>query len=163
MLRTKILIVRHLLPLNDKIFLFFIIFLEESSAFVAFTAEGYDDARCEGDQKATMFNRTITNTGFHYNTENASFTVPYNGLYFLSITVHSEYESSFLNLQIRKDNGEMIGGAYAYEGRDMATNIFVVELKEGEVVWLICKGSGIMYHESGNQNTFSGFLLSLTT
>ena len=138
-------------------------FSDEPSGFVAFTAEGYDNAKCENDEKATMFNRTITNIGSHYNTANSSFTVPYDGLYFLSIIVHSNYESSPLKVHIYKDDHEVIGGANAYEGRDMATNVFVVELKAGKVIWLICRGTGVMYHESGTQNTFSGFLLSLTT
>ena len=65
-------------------------------------------------------------------------------------------------VHIYNDNHE-IGGANAYGSKDMASNIFLVELKEGDVIWLKCEGNGYMFHAAAHQNTFSGFLLSLST
>ena len=109
-----------------------------------------------------MFTDVLTDTGSHYNAANASFTVPYNGLYAMSLVIHTDYESSGLNMHMYRGN-ERISGAIAFESRDMASNMVLVELNEGDVIWINCESDGILFSGGGNQNNFSGFIVSLST
>ena len=66
-----------------------------------------------------------------------------------------------MNIHIRIGD-KNLGGALANESKEMSSNIFLVELIEGDVIWLRCKEGGQLYTGAGNQNTFSGFLLSIS-
>ncbi|XP_072032139.1 uncharacterized protein [Amphiura filiformis] len=112
-----------------------------------------------GDQtKDITFDTVITNIGNRFNFENGHFVCYVNGTYFFSFSVVHNKDTRVALVK----NGDLlvsIHGDAARIKRTMYTNSVVIELIEGDEVWLRLAAGHDLSGNNQNLNAFTGFLL----
>ena len=126
---------------------------------VAFTAVRTLDLPRHGDQnKDIKFNSIVTNIDSRFNFENGHFICYMNGTYFFSFSVVHNEDTK---VELVKNGNLLVGihGDTAQNKRTMYSNSAVVELVEGDEVWLRLYVGHSMSGSTENLTTFTGFLL----
>ena len=119
-----------------------------------------DLPRSDGNKDISVtFDGVVTNLGNRFNFENGHFVCHVNGTYYFSFSVvHNKVTS----VELVKNNELLVGilGDEKQNLRTMYSNQAVVELVEGDEVWLRLKRDhSLSGGSTDNLTTFTGFLL----
>ncbi|XP_072030312.1 complement C1q-like protein 2 [Amphiura filiformis] len=109
-------------------------------------------------QKDITFDGVIANIGNRFNFVNGHFVCYVNGTYFFTFSVVHNKDTQVALVK----NGELLVGVIgdpSQNKRTMYSNSAVVELIEGDEVWLTLEGGYSLSGNNQNLNTFTGFLL----
>uniref|UniRef100_A0A4W5QM90 C1q domain-containing protein n=1 Tax=Hucho hucho TaxID=62062 RepID=A0A4W5QM90_9TELE len=132
---------------------------------VAFSAAGLNDNGPIGPFNTDanlVYTRVITNIGKAYSPITGAFTAPVRGIYYIRFTAAQHGRSSdYMGIYMLK-NGQAIMSNYHYNSHGYwvhLSNGVLLELEEGDVVYMRLPASFRLYDDRKNQNIFSGFLL----
>ena len=106
-----------------------------------------------------VFDHVITNIGKAYNPHTGHFTVPYDGLYFFTVSFLKIYSSN-LTLTMLINSGTISRGHATNSTCDTTTGSMndVVFLKKGDVVRII--GSSVNARIHGDWTYFTGHIIT---
>lgn len=106
-----------------------------------------------------VFDAIISNVGNGYNPRTGVFTAPMNGAYVFYVSC-IEYERQDLRLEIVLNNVSKVR-TLAYGGTDYqtGTNMVVLNLREGDNVWVKHYLGRGYYSKSIPLTTFTGFMI----
>lgn len=106
-----------------------------------------------------VFDAIISNVGNGYNPRTGVFTAPMNGAYVFYVSC-IEYERQDLRLEIVLNNVSKVR-TLAYGGTDYqtGTNMVVLNLREGDNVWVRHYLGRGYYSKSIPLTTFTGFMI----
>ncbi|XP_038835453.1 complement C1q-like protein 2 [Salvelinus namaycush] len=138
---------------------------EPSPPKVAFSAAGLNGKRPIGPfntDNNLVYTRVITNIGKAYDPITGAFTAPVRGVYYIRFTAAQHGRGSdYMGISMLK-NGQAIMSNYHYNSHGYwvhLSNGVILELEEGDVVYMRLPASFRLYDNTYNQNIFSGFLL----
>ncbi|XP_070578719.1 complement C1q tumor necrosis factor-related protein 5-like [Ptychodera flava] len=128
---------------------------------MAFSAAKTSSMGQVSSETTVIYNRVISNVGNGYNTSTGKFTCTVSGVYFFMISA-SSYTSSNLYLCLMK-NSQILACVMERRSssglRGSACNSVIIELQDGDEVW-VRLGSGHALFSDGNKyTTFTGYLL----
>ncbi|XP_042152529.1 uncharacterized protein LOC112266404 [Oncorhynchus tshawytscha] len=130
---------------------------------VAFSAAGLKDKGPIGPfntDNNLVYTKVITNIGKAYSPITGAFTAPVRGVYYIRFTA-AQYGLGYMGISMLK-NGQATMSNYHYNSHGYwihLSNGVILELEEGDVVYMRLPASYRLYDNSYNQNIFSGFLL----
>ncbi|XP_020331617.1 uncharacterized protein LOC109884022 isoform X2 [Oncorhynchus kisutch] len=130
---------------------------------VAFSAAGLKDKGPIGPFNTDtnlVYTRVITNIGKAYSPITGAFTAPVRGIYYIRFTA-AQHGLGYMGISMFK-NGQATMSNYHYNSHGYwihLSNGVILELEEGDVVYMRLPASYRLYDNSYNQNIFSGFLL----
>ncbi|CDQ94238.1 unnamed protein product [Oncorhynchus mykiss] len=130
---------------------------------VAFSAAGLNDKGPIGPFNTDanlVYTRVITNIGKAYSPITGAFTAPVRGVYYIRFTA-AQHGLGYMGISMLK-NGQATMSNYHYNSHGYwihLSNGVILELEEGDVVYMRLPASFRLYDNSYNQNIFSGFLL----
>nr|XP_022290705.1 uncharacterized protein LOC111102308 [Crassostrea virginica] len=125
---------------------------------VAFTA-GMTSYSSTWNGDILVFPHVITNKGEGYSSSSGKFTAPRDGTYVFTVTAVS-FGSNHLRLDIVHDDVRKVRTySSQYASFLTGTNLVVLELDRGDVVWVKRVSGQGYYTEAVPLTTFSGFLL----
>ncbi|XP_041933408.1 complement C1q tumor necrosis factor-related protein 3-like [Alosa sapidissima] len=108
-----------------------------------------------------VFTKIITNVGQAYSSTTGFFNAPVRGVYYIRFTVMDHLAGRIMYIKMYK-NGEqvMFLGEYDTDGHSSyLSSGATLQLEVGDVVNMRLPAGYRLYDDSGNHNTFSGFLL----
>ena len=110
-------------------------------------------------EQTVVFDHVITNIGKAYNPHTGHFTVPYDGLYFLTVSFLKRYSSN-LTLTMLINSGTISRGhaTNSTSGATTGSMNAAVFLKKGDVVRII--GSSVNARIDGDWTYFTGHIIT---
>ncbi|XP_078698557.1 caprin-2-like [Branchiostoma floridae x Branchiostoma belcheri] len=107
-----------------------------------------------------VFNHVFTNVGNGYDVATGKFTAPMDGVYVFMYNIHKNLASHGMRVALMH-NGEIQVLAEDVSGdpHDMAGNSVILQLTEGDGVWLELLQKQAINSNKSRQSTFSGYLL----
>uniref|UniRef100_A0A673XF61 Uncharacterized LOC115196218 n=1 Tax=Salmo trutta TaxID=8032 RepID=A0A673XF61_SALTR len=131
---------------------------------VAFSAAGLNNGPIGpfNTDANLVYTRVITNIGKAYSPITGAFTAPVRGVYYIRFTAAQHGRGSdYMGIYMLK-NGQAIMSNYHYNSHGYwihLSNGVILELEQGDVVYMRLPASFRLYDDTKNQNIFSGFLL----
>lgn len=132
------------------------------SAFTAAVTQTIRASR--NSDKIIVYDVVITNIGGNFDGDTGIFTAPANGAYVFMMNIHRAAVTKSPYVKLMKE-GEMQVATYDYgtsDAYDTASNSIILELAEGEQVWLQLDQGNEINSNSNKYTTFSGYLLFKT-
>ena len=111
-----------------------------------------------GDYQTVEYDKVFTNVGNAYDSRHGHFTSPVKGVYLMSFTLMNKNGGAMEIEMVR--NGIRV--AYGYGGStgyNMATQVAIVMLEKGDMVWMRHAHSSTQTLHGYEYNTFAGTLL----
>ncbi|XP_041670540.1 uncharacterized protein LOC121527591 [Cheilinus undulatus] len=107
------------------------------------------------------YDRILTNVGNAYNPTSGTFTAPIRGVYYFRFTAFEYRKTHTFGVYIYHNDQQLManGEHNVYEGNEFFSNAFVLELNEGDLVYMKLPSGWTLYDSGNNQTSFSGFLL----
>lgn len=113
--------------------------------------------------KTTLqYKRVFSNTGSSYNPSTGIFTAMNKGMYFFRFSMFNNLSAPPNSVVSLMKNGERLVSVWDTTGtdaHDMGSNAVVLPLEVGDNVYVELQENRLVYDDSMNYNTFSGFLL----
>ncbi|XP_014006146.1 uncharacterized protein [Salmo salar] len=131
---------------------------------VAFSAAGLNNGPIGpfNTDANLVYTRVITNIGKAYSPITGAFTAPVRGVYYIRFTAAQHGRGSdYMGIYMLK-NGQAIMSNFHYNSHGYwvhLSNGVILELEQGDVVYMRLPASYRLYDDTKNQNIFSGFLL----
>ena len=111
-----------------------------------------------GQQQTVEYNKVITNIGNAYDSRHGHFISPVKGVYLMSFTLMN-VNGGIANIEMIK-NGVSIALGYGDTGGDnMGTQVAIVMLEKGDMVWIRHAASATQTINGYDYNTFAGTML----
>ncbi|XP_072033199.1 uncharacterized protein [Amphiura filiformis] len=124
----------------------------------AFTAVNRQDKAVTTSSPLGDWDHVVVNKGNDFNQTTGKFTCRVPGIYVFMFSL-CDWDANHPIGQLMK-NGEALVGTYSnIGGHDQATNGALVELAEGDQVWIGFGNSGTVNSNNWKYTTFSGYLL----
>lgn len=111
------------------------------------------------------YKKVFSNTGNSYNPSTGIFTAHIKGMYFFRFSMFNNLSPTPNSVVSLKKNSERLVSVWDTTGsdsHDMGSNAVVIPLEVGDNVYVELQENRIVYDDSMNYNTFSGFLLFST-
>uniref|UniRef100_A0A3B4X396 Complement C1q-like protein 2 n=1 Tax=Seriola lalandi dorsalis TaxID=1841481 RepID=A0A3B4X396_SERLL len=111
---------------------------------------------------ALQYKRVFSNTGSCYNPSTGIFTAMVKGMYFFRFSMFNNLSPVPNSVVSLMKNGQRLVSVWDTSGsdiNDMGSNAVVIPLELGDNVYVELQANRIVYDDSMNYNTFSGFLL----
>ncbi|KAL3066263.1 hypothetical protein OYC64_016255 [Pagothenia borchgrevinki] len=130
---------------------------------VAFSA-GLTDAGSVGPfttDTTLKYSKVFTNIGQAYNPTTGIFTAPIRGVYYFRFNMWETRRSASTGVQLFH-NDKRIMATYDFNddvGYVSTSNAILLQLEEGDVVYIVLPSNHSMFDDSNNRIIFSGFLL----
>ncbi|XP_005944936.1 complement C1q-like protein 2 isoform X1 [Astatotilapia calliptera] len=108
------------------------------------------------------YKNIFSNTGSGYNPSTGIFTAMTKGMYFFRFSMFNNLNSVPNSVVSLMKNGKRLTSVWDTSGsdaNDMGSNAVVIPLEVGDNVYVELQANRIVYDDSMNYNTFSGFLL----
>ncbi|KAL2091147.1 hypothetical protein ACEWY4_013410 [Coilia grayii] len=108
------------------------------------------------------YKRVFSNTGSSYNPSTGIFTAQVKGMYFFRFSMFNNLSATPSSVVSLMKNGQRLTSVWDTAGsdaNDMGSNAVVIALEVGDSVYAELGANRIVYDDSMNYNTFSGFLL----
>ncbi|KAJ0001173.1 hypothetical protein NQD34_006193 [Periophthalmus magnuspinnatus] len=106
------------------------------------------------------YKNVFSNFGSNYNPATGIFTATIKGVYFFRFSMYSNHSpNSVVSL---KKNGERVVSVWdtaTSDSTDMGSNAAVFPLEAGDTVYVELAANRLVYDDTMNYNTFTGFLL----
>ncbi|XP_023204391.1 complement C1q-like protein 4 [Xiphophorus maculatus] len=109
-----------------------------------------------------QYKKVFSNTGNSYNPSTGVFTAMVSGMYFFRFSMFNNLASTPNSLVSLMKNSERLTSVWDTNGsdsNDMGSNAVVIPLKVGDNVFVQLHPNRLVYDDTMNYNTFSGFLL----
>ncbi|XP_044188161.1 complement C1q-like protein 2 [Thunnus albacares] len=109
-----------------------------------------------------QYKRVFSNTGSGYNPSTGIFTAMVKGMYFFRFSMFNNINPHANSVVSLMKNGVRLTSVWDTSGtdsNDMGSNAAVIPLDVGDNVYVELQAHRIIYDDSMNYNTFSGFLL----
>lgn len=132
------------------------------SAFSAAVTQTIRASR--NSDKIIVYDVVITNIGGNFDGDTGIFTAPVDGAYVFMMHIHRAAVTKSPYVKLMKD-GEMQVATYDYgtsDAYDTASNSVILELVEGEQVWLQLDQGNEINSNSNRYTSFSGYMLFKT-
>ncbi|KAF7656965.1 hypothetical protein LDENG_00033500 [Lucifuga dentata] len=108
-----------------------------------------------------QYKRVFSNIGSSYNPATGIFTAMVKGMFFFRFSMFNNLSAPNSVVSLMK-NGERLVSVWDTQGsdtNDMGSNAVVIPLEVGDNVYVELQTNRLVYDDSMNYNTFSGFLL----
>lgn len=108
------------------------------------------------------YKKVFSNIGSGYNPATGIFTVMVDGIYFFRFSMFNNLSPTPSSVVSLKKNDERLTSVWDTNGsdsNDMGSNAVVIPLKVGDNVYVELQPNRIVYDDTMNYNSFSGFLL----
>ncbi|KAH9503560.1 EMILIN-1 [Bulinus truncatus] len=132
--------------------------LSKQKHIISFAAQAASNIPYLKDTDIIVFDDVLVNNGAAYNPRSGIFTVPVAGVYLFTATIVSGFNSTIESMITL--NGQEVARVYsgAYKNRGSGTNTVILNLREGDDVWVaLFYGNGNYVH--GKWSSFSGSLI----
>ncbi|KAL0992788.1 hypothetical protein UPYG_G00098400 [Umbra pygmaea] len=109
-----------------------------------------------------QYKNVFTNTGSSYNSATGIFTATVKGMYYFRFTMMNNLNSTPNSVVCLTKNGQRLVSVWDTAGtdaNDSGSNAVVIPLEVGDNVYVELQANRLLYDDSMNYNTFSGFLL----
>ncbi|KAM6957619.1 complement C1q-like protein 2 [Aplochiton taeniatus] len=109
-----------------------------------------------------QYKRVLSNIGSSYNPATGIFTAMVKGVYFFRFSMFNNLSAPPNSVVSLMKNGERLVSVWDTTGtdaHDMGSNGVVIPLEVGDNVYVELQENRLVYDDSMNYNTFSGFLL----
>ncbi|XP_015225216.1 PREDICTED: complement C1q-like protein 2 [Cyprinodon variegatus] len=109
-----------------------------------------------------QYKKVFSNTGNCYNPSTGVFTAMVSGMYFFRFSMFNNLAptpSSVVSLMKNSERLTSVWDTSGTDSNDMGSNAVVIPLKVGDNVYVQLEPNRMVYDDSMNYNTFSGFLL----
>lgn len=114
--------------------------------------------------KVVIYDDVLTNIGGYFDGDTGMFTAPADGAYVFMMNVHRAAVTKSPYVKLMKE-GEMQVSVYDYgtsDAYDTASNSAILELAQGERVWLQLDQGNELNSNDNRYTTFSGYMLFKT-
>ncbi|XP_034088630.1 complement C1q-like protein 2 [Gymnodraco acuticeps] len=107
------------------------------------------------------FSKVFTNIGQAYSPTTGIFTAPVRGVYYFRINAWEDSGQTWTGVELfHNDQRKMRFNDYNDGGGYVsASNVILLQLEKGDVVYIVLIGNYSIYDDSYNRTIFSGFLL----
>ncbi|XP_019950002.2 complement C1q-like protein 2 [Paralichthys olivaceus] len=108
------------------------------------------------------YKKVFSNTGNNYDPSTGIFTAVVGGMYFFRFSMFNNLASTPSSVLSLMKNGQRLVSVWDTSGtdaNDMGSNAAVIALSAGDSVHIELPANRIVYDDSMNYNTFTGFLL----
>ncbi|XP_070779508.1 complement C1q-like protein 2 [Enoplosus armatus] len=109
-----------------------------------------------------QYKRVFSNTGKSYNPSTGTFTAMVKGMYFFRFSMFNNLNpvpNSVVSLMKNSERLTSVWDTTGSDSNDMGSNAVVIPLEVGDNVYVELQANRMVYDDSMNYNTFSGFLL----
>ncbi|XP_051243415.1 complement C1q-like protein 2 [Dicentrarchus labrax] len=109
-----------------------------------------------------QYKKVFSNTGNNYNPSTGIFTAMVKGMYFFRFSMFNNLNAVPSSVVSLMKNGVRLTSVWdtsGTDGNDMGSNAVVIPLEVGDNVYAELQANRIVYDDTMNYNTFSGFLL----
>ncbi|KAL0992789.1 hypothetical protein UPYG_G00098410 [Umbra pygmaea] len=109
-----------------------------------------------------QYKNVFANTGSSYNPATGIFTATVKGMYYFRFTVMNNLNSTPNSVVCLTKNGQRLVSVWDTTGtdaHDSGSNAVVLPLEVGDNVYVELQANRVVYDDTMNYNTFSGFLL----
>ncbi|XP_028267700.1 complement C1q-like protein 2 [Parambassis ranga] len=109
-----------------------------------------------------QYKKVFSNTGNSYNPSTGIFTAMIKGMYFFRFSMFNNLSPTPNSVVSLMKNGVRLTSVWDTSGtdsNDMGSNAVVIPLEVGDTVYVELQPNRVVYDDSMNYNTFSGFLL----
>ncbi|XP_035687117.1 complement C1q tumor necrosis factor-related protein 7-like [Branchiostoma floridae] len=112
------------------------------------------------NNEVIIFNHVFTNVGNGYDVTTGKFTAPMDGVYVFMYNVHKNLASHGMRVALMRNGDiQVLAEDVSGDPQDMAGNSVILELTEGDGVWLELMLKQAINSSKMRQSTFSGYLL----
>ncbi|XP_059158192.1 complement C1q tumor necrosis factor-related protein 2-like [Physella acuta] len=132
--------------------------LKEQKQIISFSAHAASNIPFLKDADVIVFDDVLVNNGGAYNPRSGIFTVPVSGVYLFTATIVSGFNTTIETMITL--NGQEVSRVFsgAFGNRGSGTNSVVLNLREGDDVWVaLFYGNGNYVH--GKWSSFTGTLI----
>ncbi|XP_041667716.1 complement C1q-like protein 4 [Cheilinus undulatus] len=144
--------------------------LAEKDSRCAFSVALNHTENCYGpfeSPKTIVYKHAYINMGDSYSVESGNFTVPYSGVYGVSVTIYGAQASdNDLNAcAVLQVNGTDVSWLLEMNGQDLedsATAVLAIKLKAGDEVAVVLPEGCVICDYGSYYNTFTAFLMYTT-
>ncbi|XP_055079898.1 complement C1q-like protein 2 isoform X1 [Periophthalmus magnuspinnatus] len=108
------------------------------------------------------YKNVFSNFGSNYNPATGIFTAPTKGMYFFRFSMFNNLEEHSNSIVSLTKNGQRVvsvSDTSRSDNRDMGSNAAVFPLEAGDNVYVELAANRLVYDDTMNYNTFTGFLL----
>ncbi|XP_014331248.2 complement C1q-like protein 2 [Xiphophorus maculatus] len=109
-----------------------------------------------------QYKKVFSNTGNSYNPSTGIFTAMVSGMYFFRFSMFNNLATTPNSVVSLMKNSERLTSVWDTNGsdsNDMGSNAVVIPLNVGDNVFVQLQPNRLVYDDTMNYNTFSGFLL----
>nr|XP_002739445.1 PREDICTED: complement C1q subcomponent subunit B-like [Saccoglossus kowalevskii] len=112
-----------------------------------------------GDQPVT-YDNIYTNIGGHYNESTGNFTCPLSGVYYFTMAAVKPRDGNNLDICFMKNQIQLTCAYSNTAGYGTGTNSIILELHEGDGIWVKLGWSYALFSSSSGYTTFSGYMIN---
>uniref|UniRef100_A0A3Q2NV27 C1q domain-containing protein n=1 Tax=Fundulus heteroclitus TaxID=8078 RepID=A0A3Q2NV27_FUNHE len=106
------------------------------------------------------FSKVFTNLGQGYNSATGVFTAPVRGIYFIRFNVFQLKQDRWAGFYLYHNSRNVMGAFVGSYGRhESASNAIILQLEQGDMIFINLLKGYTAYDDGNNYTTFSGFLL----
>ncbi|XP_034150877.1 complement C1q-like protein 2 [Esox lucius] len=109
-----------------------------------------------------QYKKVFSNTGNCYNPATGVFTAQVKGMYYFRFTLRNNLHSTPNSVAWLSKNSQRLVSVWDANGSDSndhGSNAVVIPLEVGDNVYVVLQAKRLIYDDTMNYNTFSGFLL----
>jgi hypothetical protein len=111
-----------------------------------------------GQQQTVEYDKVITNVGNAYDSRHGHFISPVKGVYLISFTLMNK-KGGIADIEMIKNGVRIALGYGDTGGYNMGTQVAIVMLEKGDMVWVRHAASATQNLNGYEYNTFAGTLL----
>ena len=111
-----------------------------------------------GEHQTLEYNKVVTNVGNAYDFRHGHFASPVKGVYLMSFTFINK-DGGVMDIEMVKNGVRIAHGYGDYRGYNMATQVTILMLEKGDMVWVRHASSSTAELHASDYNTFAGTLL----
>ena len=111
-----------------------------------------------GEHQTVEYDKVFTNVGNTYDSRHGHFTSPVKGVYLMSFTLMNR-DGGKANIEMVKNGVRIALGYGDIKGFNMGTQVTIVMLEKGDMVWVRHASVATETLNSYEYNTFAGTLL----
>ncbi|XP_002732902.2 uncharacterized protein LOC100372009 [Saccoglossus kowalevskii] len=115
------------------------------------------------EHKPVTYDEVYTNVGEHYNGDTGIFTCPISGVYYFTMTALKQNSDTNMHVCFMRNQTKLTCAYSESAGYGTGTNSIILELQEGDEMWVRLSAGNALYSASHGYSTFSGYMIYTET